>query len=381
METIAGGTTLMLTRNGCERRQERLLRRMETERLDLFVTANYRTVYYLTGSLSNAEAPAVFALWQDGHSVLITSAAQRALAAETILLETYSIDRVIDQPVSDAAALLRGALSARSGFATAGVERWATPGIIEQILRDVSPDVGIRDAGPFIRELRKRKEEDEIHEIRASLRLISAAYDAARETIAVGRTELDVYNAMQSAVVQAAGTFVQLHGDFAVGERAIRGGGPPTARAIAENDLYILDLFPAPHLYFGDTCRTFAAGTPTDDQMRAWELVHEAVLIGERAVRPGVRARDVYAEIKGFLDSNSLSENSFWHHAGHGIGHHGHEAPRIIPGTDDIFEVGDVITLEPGVYTKALQGGIRLEDNYVVRENGLDNLFDYPRGL
>ena len=63
---------------------------------------------------------------------------------------------------------------------------------------------------------------------------------------------------MQAAVVQAAGTFVQLHGDFAVGERAIRGGGPPTARVIAENDLYILDLFPAPHLYFGDTCRTFA---------------------------------------------------------------------------------------------------------------------------
>ena len=62
-----------------------------------------------------------------------------------------------------------------------------------------------------------------------------------------------------------------------------------------------------------------------------------------------------------------LAENSFWHHAGHGIGHHGHEAPRIIPGSDDVFEVGDVITLEPGIYTEALHGGIRLEDNYVVR--------------
>ena len=46
-----------------------------------------------------------------------------------------------------------------------------------------------------------------------------------------------------------------------------------------------------------------------------------------------------------------------------------------------MFEEGDVITLEPGVYTAALQGGIRLEDNYVVRSGGLENLFDYPMGL
>ena len=43
--------------------------------------------------------------------------------------------------------------------------------------------------------------------------------------------------------------------------------------------------------------------------------------------------------------------------------------------------MGDVITLEPGIYTHALQGGIRLEDNYVVREDGLENLFSYPKEL
>jgi Xaa-Pro aminopeptidase len=46
-----------------------------------------------------------------------------------------------------------------------------------------------------------------------------------------------------------------------------------------------------------------------------------------------------------------------------------------------VFEVGDVITLEPGIYTRALHGGIRLEDNYVVRENGLENLFQYSKEL
>ncbi len=239
---------------------------------------------------------------------------------------------------------------------------------MEQELRDLWAGVRLEDAGPMVLRLRKRKEEDEIAEIRTSLGLIAAAYDAARESIAEGRTELDVYNEMQAAVVRKAGTFVQLTGDFAVGTRAIRGGGPPTSRVIGRRDLYILDLFPAPALYFGDTCRTFAVSEPTDLQLRAWEAVCEAIRIGERAVRPGVRAKDVYAEVKDYLDSQLFAEASFWHHGGHGIGHHGHEAPRIIPGSEEVFEVGDVITLEPGIYTEALHGGIRLEDNYVVRE-------------
>src|SRR5260370_6613776 len=91
----------MLTRTGCERRQKRLLERMEAGRLDVFLTANFRTIYYLTGSLSAAEAPAVFAIWQDGRSVLVTSSHEAALADDVILLEIYSVDRVIDQAVRD----------------------------------------------------------------------------------------------------------------------------------------------------------------------------------------------------------------------------------------------------------------------------------------
>ncbi len=359
----------MLTPQGAEARQTRLLRRMEKDRLDLFVTSNYRTIYYLTGSLTAAETPVAFALWSDGQSAVITP-------------ETYSIDRVIDKPAHDAANLLLNSLTQhRERVSAVAIERAGTSAVIEVAVRELWPDIIPWDATQTILELRKRKEPDEIAEIRESLGLITVAYDAARAAIKPGRTELDIYNEMQSAVTQKAGTFVQLHGDFATGERAIRGGGPPTRRVIGPNDLYILDLFPAPHLYFGDTCRTFAAATPTDAQFQAWELVCQAMAIGENAIKPGVKARDVYSEIKAFLDFHELSENSFWHHAGHGIGHNGHEAPRIIPGSDDIFEPGDVITLEPGIYTKALHGGIRIEDNYIVNETGLENLFPYDKHL
>lgn len=355
----------------CRARRTRLLTEMQTAGWDLFLTASYRTVYYLTGCLSPADAPTALLLQSDGRCSLFTSVTGDWSVDEVISVETYSIRRSISEPWHDLAALLAGRIPRGS----AAVERAGTPGLIESLLQHPA------DATRTIARLRKRKHSDEIEEIQSALRLCAAAYDAARTVIAPGLTEIDVYSAMYDAVVHAAGTSVVFDGDFACGVRAVRGGGPPTRRRLGEGDLYILDLFPAPALYFADTCRTFAVSQPSDEQFRAWETVQEAVKQGEAVCHPGVAARDVYREVKSFLDSHAFTENSFWHHAGHGIGHHGHEAPRLIPGSDDVLEVGDVLTLEPGIYPTALQGGIRLEDNYVLAADGLINLFDYPMDL
>jgi Xaa-Pro aminopeptidase len=310
-------------------------------------------------------------LWQDGATVLVAPSAGPAVAGEFRAVETYSIQRAITHPWHDAAKLLADTARARKRVAKAAIDRAGSPWLLDSMIQAEE----IADATVLLLALRKRKEEDEIGEIRASLRLCEVAYRTAREVIRPGLTEIDVYNALHSAINQEAGTNVLFPGDFACGERGIKEGGPPTRREILPGDLYILDLFPAPAFYFGDTCRTFAVGPPSEVQQRAWERVTSAIRIGECAIRPGVYARDVYAEVKTCLDEDELFRSTFWHHAGHGIGYRGHEAPRIIPGCDDVFEVGDVLTLEPGVYAPALQGGIRIEDNYVVRENGLENLF------
>lgn len=366
----------MLTAQGCANRRKRLQRELEASGCDLFVTGSFRTAYYFTGVLTTADQPIVFAMRADGTTTLVTSSQPLHYTCELIPVEFYSITRTITQPFHDAANLFSQAMGSITSHGRCAVEQSSTGALIESAIQ-----AEIADATEMVLRLRKKKEEDEIDEIRFSLRCCAAAYEAAGETISPGLTEIDVYNAMYAAVTREAGAPVLFPGDFACGLRGIRGGGPPTNRVIQQGDLFILDLFPAPALYAGDVCRTFAVGEPTELQFRAWELVREATLIGEQAIRPGVRARDVYAQVKEFLDAHELTEKSFWHHAGHGIGHNSHEAPRIIPGTDDIFEAGDVITLEPGVYSSALQGGIRLEDNYEVRENGLENLFDYPLWL
>lgn len=371
----------MLTQPGCKARQNRLTEWMDKERWDLFMTSDYRTVYYFTGLLGSKEFPTLFLQGSDGKTCLVANTQGQGFCDEQVLLETYSVERSIDMPAHDAAGLLKELLKSFQQLKRCAVERGTTAGLYEQIVTDGCPGVQFLDATKALLALRKRKEEDEIAGVKESLKHCAVAYQAARDIIAPGLTEIDVYNAMQGAITRAAGTSITFAGDFACGERGIKEGGPPTSRKIKNGDLYILDIFPAVDLYFADTCRTFAVGEPTGLQQQAWQLVMDAVRLAESLVKPGVSARSVYSRVKEFLDSHPLSEKSFWHHAGHGIGHRGHEAPRIIPGTDDVFEEGDVFTLEPGIYTKALQGGIRLEDNYVLRARGPEDLFDFPWSL
>ncbi|MFN7921874.1 MAG: M24 family metallopeptidase [Bryobacteraceae bacterium] len=348
----------MLTEQGCGARRRRLQEEMSRRGWDVFITGNYRTAYYLGGKLLGAEQPLAFVLWQDGAWTMLQP-------------ETYSIRRAIETPFHDLVPQLENELS-RNPEARRAVEMSSTPAVIANAVGPAA------DATMAIIRMRKRKEPDEVDEIRFSLKLAATAYRTAKATIAPGLTEVDVYNAMDAAIAREAGTAVPFPGDFACGERCIKHGGPPTNRVLAKGDLYILDLFPAPAIYFGDVCRAYTVGPATDLQMRAWEAVCKALALGESIVAPGVKARDVYARVKAYLDSHDFAENSFWHHAGHGIGHHGHEAPRIIPGCDDVFEIGDVFTLEPGIYSQALQGGIRLENNYLITERGVENLFNFP---
>ena len=146
-------------------------------------------------------------------------------------------------------------------------------------------------------------------------------------------------------------------------------------------DLFIFDLFPYYNGYQCDLCRTFATGAVSQLQKDAWAHIMEAHRMAGRILRPGARAADVYREIKTHLDRFEPAKGSFWHHAGHGVGLNEWEFPWLTPGSDHVLREGEVVACEPGLYSEELQGGIRLEHNYLIGADGATPLDTLPMGL
>jgi Xaa-Pro aminopeptidase len=236
-------------------------------------------------------------------------------------------------------------------------------------------DCPARDITPALDQMRRRKDPDELAALREVIRLTEAGYAAVKRQIAPGMTEHEAYSAMYRAVVEAAGTSVLFRGDFACGTRAINGGGPPTTRKLEAGDLCIFDIFPTWQGYTCDLCRTFSAGPPTELQWSAWERVMAAHKLAGQVIRPGVPCREAYEAVRERLD------DSFNHHLGHGVGMDAWEYPWLNAGTDQAFEEGEVVAVEPGLYAEEMRGGIRLEHNYLIGREGIAPLDTFPMEL
>ncbi len=319
-----------------------------------------------------------------GKAILITDAAPAQSAADEVLVyEAYSLEWPISfRGISEKAAeALKAALSSVPPCSKVGLERDRLSAVFADVIAGHSPQAQQVDLGPDIYRMRKRKDLDEIELIEGCVKVIEAGYAVAKKAIQPGATELDVFKQMHGEIVRHAGYNLKFEADFACGVRAINGGGTPLRREILPGDLYIIDIYPSFHGYHGDLCRTFAASPPTDLQMKAWEIIREAVRIAEDIIHPGVRARDVWKQLRDHIDSYEFVRGSFNHHAGHGLGLDPQEPPWIIPGSDQVFEDGDVIAVEPACYSEALQGGVRLERNYIVTKERLINLSSFPLEL
>lgn len=131
--------------------------------------------------------------------------------------------------------------------------------------------------------------------------------------------------------------------------------------------------------YASDLTRTLHRSTASVAFRRAYEAVLEAQLAAIAAIGPGAACRDIDAIARGVLDRHGMAD-AFKHGLGHGTGLQIHESPRMSASSEQTFEPGMIVTVEPGVYF-AGEFGIRIEDDVLVTDQGCRVLSDLPKGL
>ena len=356
----------------CRVRQQRLRDRLAAEGLDGLVVVMPEHVQYLTGHRWDFRFSPLAAIDAAGQTLLVCpdKPVERAAADDVRTYEAKWRSTLRNDQHEAAAKVLADWLAARPTWRRVGVEFSACPPHVTRLF----PQASVIDIEPALWTLRRRKDSDELELLRGAIAAAGAMYEAARDMIAPGVSELDVFSKLQAAAVTACGEMLTGTGnDYACGVR----GGPPRARACNAGDLYILDLGPAYRGYFADTSRALAVDRrPTDVQLTAWKHVCEALALVERIAKPGVSCRAIYAEVQAWLATAPVGTWSS--HLGHGIGLWVHEAPHLNPNWDDVLQVGDVIAVEPALYAPELASGLRIENDYLVTETGLVNLSPFP---
>jgi Xaa-Pro dipeptidase len=131
--------------------------------------------------------------------------------------------------------------------------------------------------------------------------------------------------------------------------------------------------------YAADITRSFALGEPDQRLVDLYEAVRRANAAGKAAVRPGTTAEEVDRAARQALMDAGYGQ-WFTHRAGHGLGLEVHESPYIVEGNAQVLEPGMVFTVEPGAYVPGL-GGVRIEDDVLVTERGMESLTSFPREL
>ena len=154
----------------------------------------------------------------------------------------------------------------------------------------------------------------------------------------------------------------------------------------------IIDIFPQNRAtrYNGDCTRTVVHGKISDELNKMHLAVVDAKKAAIAATAPEVTGENVHAVTceairkHGFKiglpsEQDPDSYCAMPHGTGHGVGLEVHEPP-LLDKKGPALVIGDVLTIEPGLYRRDL-GGIRVEDMVAVTANGCDNFNQLQDGL
>jgi methionyl aminopeptidase len=125
--------------------------------------------------------------------------------------------------------------------------------------------------------------------------------------------------------------------------------GIPGPRKLKKGDVLNIDITVIKDGYHGDTSQMFHVGVPPIAAQRVSRVAYEAMCIGIRLVRPGIRLGDIGHAIQKHAEAQHCSVVR--EYCGHGIGRNFHEEPQVLhygePGAGIELKPGMTFTIEP----------------------------------
>lgn len=245
---------------------------------------------------------------------------------------------------------------------------------------DLQKSVGVPlvAVGPEFDLLRRHKDPREIEAISTAAAIADRALSHVMPLLWTRSSERDIRDELEYSMRRFGADGPSY--DTIVATGPVNSAQPhhrPTSTLIEEGHSVVIDVGALVDGYHSDMTRTFLIGEVDSELLRMYDVVREAQAAAIAAVRAGVPCQDIDSVCRTIIEEHGLAE-SIIHGTGHGVGLAIHEDPYIGRLSRAILEVGDVVTVEPGLYRMGV-GGVRIEDLLVVTQDAHHNLSSLPK--
>ena len=238
---------------------------------------------------------------------------------------------------------------------------------------DWFPEADLVPTSALVEDLRKVKDEGEVDRMARAAAIADAALAEVRRLLLDRPTEREVALALDFQMRRAGAEGSAFETIVASGPNGAKPHARPGDRRIEPGEPVVIDFGAIVDGYCSDMTRTLSVGElRSETAQRMAEVVAASQAAGVAAVSAGVGAKEVDEACRAVIRQAGWAD-AFLHGTGHGVGLEIHEAPRVASTSEDRLVLGQVVTVEPGVYLPE-HGGVRIEDTVVVTADGCRRL-------
>ena len=347
----------------------RLRERMDRDGIDAMLVSDPVNVGWLTGFSGTFGRVIV----TQAESLFITDSRYVIQAREEVLdFPTQSFGSPTDGDVFVAQQAINLGIKAL-GFesATTTYAQW-------QRTSEKMVGIELKPVSDIFSDLRMKKSAVEIEKIKVACGIADAGFEHICRMIQPGVTEYDICLDLEF-FMRRQGADIAFPSIVVSGERSARPHGKPSEKKLEIGDFVTMDFGARVDGYNSDITRTVVVGEASSRHHEVYAAVLEAQVGSLEAIRAGALAKDIDANSRAILGKYDLAQY-FGHGLGHGLGRVVHDGGRLSASSKDVIEPGQIWTIEPGVYIEGF-GGVRIEDDVLIKEGGIEILTRSPKEL
>ncbi len=246
-------------------------------------------------------------------------------------------------------------------------------------LVEAAKDTEIVDISDSIQKARLVKDEKEVKKLRKACEIASKVAETVPDWAEAGMKEYEVAAELNYRMQKLGASGPGFETNASAGKNSAEPHYHTGDAPLKKGEFLLIDFGAKYKRYVSDVSRTFSVGEPDEKMNRMHATVLEAQQESMKKVRGGAKASESHNRAAEIIN-NTEFKGLFTHGLGHSIGLGVHDGPGLSPRVEMDLEPGMVLTVEPGVYIQGY-GGVRIEDDVLVTEDGCEVLTNAPREL